>query len=52
MIFVNLTDIVTLNIKDSDCCCIISRISKTEAIKLLQNIDMTEDSGKLKTKHQ
>ena len=31
-----------LNIKDSDYCCIISLISKNEAINLLQNADLTE----------
>ena len=38
---------VILNIKGSDYCCIITRISKSEAIKLLQNIDLTEKSGTL-----
>ena len=41
----NLNDIAISNIKGSDYCCIISRISKSEAMKLLQNIDMTEKSG-------
>ena len=40
----NLSDIAILNIKGSDYCCIISRISKSEAIKLMQNIDLTEKS--------
>ena len=35
----NLNDIAISNIKGSDYCCIISRISKSEAMKLLQNID-------------
>ena len=38
----NLSDIAVFNIKGSDYCCIISGISKSEAIKLLQNIDLTE----------
>ena len=43
----NLSDISILNIKGSDYCCIISGISKSEAIKLLQNIDITEKNGTL-----
>ena len=42
-----LSDIAILTIKGSDYCCIISGISKSESIKLLQNIDMTEKSGTL-----
>ena len=42
---VNLSDIAILNIKGSDYCCIISLISKNEAINLLQNADLTEKSG-------
>ena len=38
----NLSDIDILNIKGSDYCCIISRISKNEAINLMQNVDLTE----------
>ena len=44
MMPLNLSDIAILNIKGSDYCCIISRISKSEAIKLMQNIDLTEKS--------
>ena len=44
MMPLNLSDIANLNIKGSDYCCIISRISKSEAIKLMQNIDLTEKS--------
>ena len=36
-----------LNIKNADSCCMISGISKSEAIKLLQNIDLTEKSATL-----
>ena len=32
---VNISDIATFNIKDSDYCCIISRISKNEAMNLM-----------------
>ena len=38
----NLSDIAILNIKGSDYCCIISLISKSEAINLMQNADLTE----------
>ena len=38
----NFSDIAILNIKGSDYCCIISGISKREAMKLLQKIDLTE----------
>ena len=48
----NLSDIAILNIKGSDYHCIISRISKSQAIKLLQNIDLTEKKEHHKTKHQ
>ena len=45
MMSMNPTDIAILNIKGADYGCIISGISKSEAIKLLQNIDLTEKSG-------
>ena len=38
----NLSDIAILNIKSADYYCIISEISKSEAIKLIQNVDLTE----------
>ena len=44
---VNLSDTAILNIKVSDYRCIISLISKNEAIDLLQNADLTEKSGSL-----
>ena len=47
MMSINLSDIATLKIKSSDYCCIISLISKNEAIDLLQNADLTEKSGSL-----
>ena len=42
IMFVNPSDIVILNIKGSDYCCIISGISESEAINLIQNIDLTK----------
>ena len=41
---VNLSNIDILNIKSSDYCCIISLISKNEAINLMQNAHLTEKS--------
>ena len=38
----NLRNIPISKIKNTDYCCIITEISKNEAIKLLQNIDLTE----------
>ena len=42
MMSINLSDIATLNIKGSDYHCIISLISKNEAINLMQNADLTK----------
>ena len=39
----NLSDIAILNIKHSDYRCIISLISKNEAINLIQNADLTKE---------
>ena len=47
MITMNLSDIVILNIKYSDYPCIISLISKNEAINLMQNAHLTRKSGTL-----
>ena len=47
MMSMNLSDIATLNIKGSDSCCIISLISKNEAINLMQKFDLTEKKGTL-----
>ena len=44
MMSMNLTSIVILKIENADYRCIITRISKSEATKLLQNIDLTEKS--------
>ena len=43
----NLSDIAISNIKGYDYCCIFRGISKSEVIKLLKNIDLTEKSGTL-----
>ena len=47
MIFMNLSDIAILNIKGGDYHCIISGISKSETINLLQNIALTKKSRTL-----
>ena len=47
---INLIDIDILNIKGSDYCCIISLISKNEAINLLQNADLTKKAEHYKVK--
>ena len=41
MMSMDLSDIAILNIKASNYCCIIRRISKIEAINLMQNADLT-----------
>ena len=40
MMSMKLSDIYILNIKNANYCCIINGISKNEAIKLLQNIEL------------
>ena len=47
MMSMYLSDIAILNIKGSDYNCIISLISKNEAINLMQNDDLTKKRGKL-----
>ena len=47
MMSMNFSNIAILNINVADYCCIISGISKSEAVNLLQNIDLTEKSGTL-----
>ena len=42
MMSINPSDIAILNIEGSDYHCIISLISKNEAINLFQNADLTE----------
>ena len=47
MMSINLNNIAILHIKGSDYRCIISLISKNEAIKLMQDADLTKKSGTL-----
>ena len=47
MMSINLSNIAILNIKGSDYHCIISLISKNEALNLMQNANLTEKSGTL-----
>ena len=47
MIPLNLSYFATLNINGVDYCCIISRISKSEAVNLLQKADLKEKKGTL-----
>ena len=47
MMSMNLSDIAILNIKSVDYHCIISRISKNEAINVMQNANLTEKSRTL-----
>ena len=47
MMSINLRIIAILNIKGSDCHCIITFICKVEAIEFLQNAVLTEKSGVL-----
>ena len=47
----NLMDIAILNIRSADHCSIISGISKSEAIHLMRNIDLSEKVEHYKTYH-
>ena len=47
MMSMNLSNIYILSIKNADYRCIISGTSKGEAINLLQNTDLTEETGTL-----
>ena len=47
MMSMNLNNIAILNIKSADYCWFISGISKSEAIKLMQKIDLTKKNGTL-----
>ena len=49
MMFMSLSNIVILNIKDFDYHCIISGISKNEAINIMQNADLTKKVEHYKT---
>ena len=44
----NFSDIAILNIKSADFHCIFSEISESEAVRLLQNIDLTEKKWNIK----
>ena len=48
MMSLNLDDIAILNIKGADFLCSINRISKTKALNLMQNIDLTKKKKKKK----
>ena len=45
MMYINLNDIVILNIHDVDYCCVINGINKNDALNLLQNADLTKEGG-------
>ena len=47
MMSMNLIDTAFLNIHGADYCCVISGSSKSEVIKLIQNVDLSEKSGTL-----
>ena len=47
MMSMSLSDIAILNIHGADFCSIITGISKTEVIKVIQNINLTEKIGPL-----
>ena len=47
MMSINLNDIAALRIKGADYCCIINGISKSDAINLLKNSDLTKKRGVL-----
>ena len=47
MMPMNLSDIIFLNTSGADYRCIISGISNSEAINLIQNINLREKSGTL-----
>ena len=47
MMSINLNNIAILNFKGAEYHCIISRISNSEDINLMQNINLTEESGTL-----
>ena len=46
----NLSNIAISNIEGSDYRCVISGISKSETINLLQNVDLTKKAEHYKTK--
>ena len=42
LMYMNLSNLAILNIHCADYCCTISRISKSEAINLVENINLTK----------
>ena len=51
MMRINLRVIVVLSINDADYRCIINRISKGDAVKLLENADLVQKKGILQKKN-
>ena len=49
MMYMNLSEVAVLNIKGTDYHCIISGISKSEAINVMQSINMTKKAEHYKT---
>ena len=47
MMSIKLNDIAILNIRSVNYCCVINEISKSEAVNLLQNADVSEKGGTL-----
>ena len=47
MMPIKLNDIAILNIRSVNYRCVINKISKSEAVNLLQNADVSEKSGTL-----
>ena len=47
MMFMNLSNRAILIVKGAEYCCIISGISKSDAINLMQNVGLTEKRGTL-----
>ena len=48
----NLIDFAMLNIKGTDYCCIISEISKSEAVNVTQNINLTKKKQQQQKKNR
>ena len=45
MMSINLSDVAILKFKNVDYYCVISKVIKSEAINLMQNIDLTQKGG-------
>ena len=52
MMSMKLSDNTILNFKGSDCCCIISSITKREDVNLMQNIGLAKKNRKLQNNHR